>query len=184
MYAVIAPGLKGVYSNVSAVNKITALYPYTKFRKFKTEEECWAFLGQHSNKHGLDEVKDFGDTFNKHKVRMEYFIQGTSIYYNYHTQGLGEIRVRSTEALIENRLALVKAEITDTVLDPSSISGHIIAIYRGIKLLGDFIDVEVVVPDHSIYYAIRSYSGTNRAITRLANYIESRLGNISITLRR
>ena len=72
----------------------------------------------------------------------------------------------------------------NVIVDGDTISGHIIAIYNGIKLLGDFIDVEVVVPDHSVFYAIRSYTGNNRAITRLKDYLKVRLGKVSVTLRR
>ena len=35
MYAVVAPGLKGIYEDPKVIDKIMALYPYTKFRKFQ-----------------------------------------------------------------------------------------------------------------------------------------------------
>ena len=161
MYAVVAPGLKGIYEDPKVIDKIMALYPYTKFRKFQTEEE-----------------------FDKHHVVMEYFIRNPNVYFNYDTSKLGTLRLVKDTAIIENRTNLIKAMIPNLIVDRESISGNIIAIYNGIKLLGDFIDVEVVVPDHSIFYAIRSYTGNNRAIARLKDYLKVRLGKVSVTLRR
>lgn len=184
MYAVVAPGLKGIYEDQKVIDKIMALYPYTKFRKFQTEEECWAFLERYENNHGIEEIRDFGDTFDKHHVVMEYFIRNPNVYFNYDTSKLGTLRLVKDTAIIENRTNLIKAMIPNLIVDRESISGNIIAIYNGIKLLGDFIDVEVVVPDHSIFYAIRSYTGNNRAIARLKDYLKVRLGKVSVTLRR
>lgn len=184
MYAVVAPGLKGIYHDPKVIDRILTLYPYTKFRKFKTEEECWQFLERNTNKHGIEEISDFGDTFSHHRVKMEYFIRTPNLYYNFDTSGLGTLRVVNQRAIIENRTSLIKALIPNMVVDADTISGHIIAIYNGIKLLGDYVDVEVIVPDHSIFYAMHSYTGQNRNISRLSTYIKSRLGKVSVTLRR
>ena len=184
MYAVVAPGLKGVYEDYTAIERILVLYPYTKFRKFETEAECWEFISRNENKHGLEDITNFGDTFEKHHVLMEYFIRNSNLYYNFDTKTLGTLRLVGDRALIENRNGLIKAQINNVAVDSNKIQGHIIAIYQGIKLLGDFIDVEVIVPDHSIFYAIRSYTGENRAIKRLQDYLRSRQGKVSITLRR
>lgn len=184
MYAVVAPGLKGIYDDPKVIDKILALYPYTKFRKFKTEDECWGFLNRYENNHGIEEIRDFGDTFAQHHVVMEYFIREPNLYFNYDTSKLGTLRIVRDAAVVENRTNLIKAMLPNVIVDSATISGHVVAIYNGIKLLGDFIDVEVVVPDHSIFYAIRSYTGTNRNIIRLKDYIQKRLGKVSITLRR
>lgn len=182
MYAVVAPGLKGIYEDPKVVDRILALYPYTKFRKFRTEEECWAFLARHENNHELTSMHNFGDTFDRHRVIMEYIIKSPNLYFNYDTHMLGTLRLTSERAVIENRTNLVKAMIPNVIVDAAMIGGHIIAIYNGIKLLGNFIDVEVVVPDYSIFYAMRSYSGNDRVIRRLRDYIDTRLGKVSVTM--
>ena len=38
-YAVIVPGMSRVFKRWSDVERIIALYPYPKYRKFETEEE-------------------------------------------------------------------------------------------------------------------------------------------------
>lgn len=184
MYAVVAPGLKGVYEDYSMIERILSLYPYTKFRKFDTEAECWEFINRNENKHKIEEITNFGDTFDKHRVIMEYFINNSTLYFNFNTKNLGTLRLINDRAIIENRNGLIKAQINNVVVDSEKIQGHIIAIYQGIKLLGDFIDVEVIVPDHSIFYAIRSYTGTDRTIKRLQDYLRTRQGKVSVTLRR
>ena len=100
MYAVVAPELKGIYEDPKVIDRILALYPYTKFRKFSTEEECWAFLERYENNHSIEEIKDFGDTFNKHHVVMEYFIRNPNIYYNFDTSNLGTLRIVKDTAVI------------------------------------------------------------------------------------
>ena len=100
MYAVVAPGLKGIYEDPKVIDKIMALYPYTKFRKFQTEEECWAFLERYENNHGIEEIRDFGDTFDKHHVVMEYFIRNPNVYFNYDTSKLGTLRLVKDTAII------------------------------------------------------------------------------------
>lgn len=184
MYAVVAPGLKGIYEDPRIIDRILALYPYTKFRKFATEDECWEFIRRNENTHGLEDITDFGDAFPKHHVKMEYFIWNSNIYYNFDTHLLGTIRILDKEAVVENRANLIKVMLPNIIVDPNTISGHIIALYNGIRLLGDYIDVSVTVPDHSIFYALHSYTGNNRAITRLRRYLDSRLGKVSVTLKR
>lgn len=117
MYAVVAPGLKGIYEDPKVIDKIMALYPYTKFRKFQTEEECWAFLERYENNHGIEEIRDFGDTFDKHHVVMEYFIRNPNVYFNYDTSKLGTLRLVKDTAIIENRTNLIKAMIPNLIVD-------------------------------------------------------------------
>lgn len=182
MYAVVAPGVKGIYLDYKEVEKVQALYPYAKFRKFRTEEECWRFIRLNENQHTVEQISNFGDTFNRHRVVMSYFIRSPNLYYNFKTKGVGTLHIEDGNAIIEHRSDLIKALIPNVIVDPEKISGHIIAIYNGIKLLGDYIDVEIIVPDHSIFYAIHSYSGNNWTINKLNKHIRSRIGNVSITL--
>lgn len=184
MYAVIAPGIRGIYQDYKEVEQIRSLYPYAKFRKFRSEEECWTFLDRNENKHGLERITNFGDTFDRARVVMSYIIRPPNLYYNFITKGIGVLRIDSSNSIVENRNDLIKVQLSNVIVDPEKIRGHIVAIYNGIKLLGDYIDVEVIVPDHSIFYAIHSYTGKDWTISKLNKHIRSRLGNVSITLRR
>lgn len=182
MYAVVAPGLKGVYEDQKTIDRILALYPYTKFRKFQTEEECWRFLARYENNHGIDEIYNYGETFNTHFVTMEYFVRD-SLYYNFRTEKLGYIKVVYPNALVENRSNLIKVKLDNIVANNDSIFGHMIAIYHGLKIIGGFIDVNIVVPDHSVFYAVHSYTGNNRVIGRVKDLMRKRQGKVALTLK-
>ena len=182
MYAVVAPGLKGIYEDEKSIERILALYPYTKFRKFKTEQECWDFLARNNNNHGIDEITCYGDTFSTHYVTMEYFIRD-SIYYNFYTDRVGYIKVVYKDAIVENRSDLIMVKLDNIVADNNTIWGHMIAIYHGLKIIGELMDVNIIVPDHSIFYALHSYTGNNRVIGRVNSLIKQRLGNVALTLR-
>lgn len=181
-YAVIAPGIHTVYDDYSSVERIMALYPYPKFRKFSDEKLAWEFVRRHENKHAYTYINKYGDTFNKHFVKMEYFIGENSVYYNFRTQNLGYIKIISDKALVENRANLIKAELKNTSLNNEMITGHLIAIYHGLSLIGEFIDVDVTVPDHSIFYALMTYKGSNKVILRVLEQIRNRMGKLSVTM--
>ena len=183
IYGVVAPGISGVYENFDYVRRIQTLYPYCKFRKFHTESEAWNFVKRYENKHAFTTLTHYGDTFDKLCVKMEYFIENDTIYYNFRTKGVGTIKLYSDTAIINNRSDLIMAELRDVHLNPMMISAHMIAIYHGLVLLGDYLDVDVLVRTHSVYYALMSYTGNNRVIRRTTEKIKHRLGNLSVTLR-
>jgi hypothetical protein len=181
-YAVIAPGIHTVYSDFKSVERVMALYPYPKFRKFKKEEDAWAFVKRNKNKHKFTYLNKYGDTFDNMYIRMEYFIGKSSIYYNFFTKKLGYVKIISEKAIIENRANVITAELPNTFLDNDMITGHLIAIYYGLQMIGEFIDVDITVPDHSILYTLISYSGNNEVILRVKNLIKSRTGKISVSM--
>lgn len=181
-YGVVAPGIHAVYEDFAPVKRIMTLYPYPKFRKFKTEEEAWAFVKRHQNKHVYSGITKYGDTFDNHYVKMEYFIGDNSLYYNFRTDKIGYIKIISNKATVQNRTSLIMARIDNISLNRDMISSHLIAIYHGLDLIGDFIDVDVTVPDHSIFYTLMTYSGYSKVINRVLTQIRDRLGKLSVSL--
>ena len=65
----------------------------------------------------------------------------------------------------------------------SLISNHLIAIWHGLQIIGTMIDVDIQVPDHSIFYALMTYKGKNKTITRVREYIDRRPAKVSVSLR-
>ena len=184
MYAVVAPGLKGVYYNYTEVERILALYPYTKFRKFRTEEECWAFINRNTTKRTFGVVNTYGDVFSNFYVTMSYFIQKDRILFSYDTSRVGYIRIEDPKLIIENGRDYINVIMNNIFLDNSTIMGHMIAIYQGVNTLGDFLDVNIIVPDHSVFYALNSYSGKNRIILKTRNYLKERTARYAVSVRR
>lgn len=183
MYAVIAPGLHGVYSNYSNVEDILAVFPYTKVRKFKTEEDCWKFINRNINKHKFGKITTYGNTFKELYARMEYFIQEDRVCYNFDISHVGFMRIAYKDAVVSNHRNNIKVMLPNIYLDNDMIQGHMIAIYHGVKILGSFIDVDIIVPDHSIFYALKTYTGNNRIVKKTQQELAKRLGEFSITIR-
>ena len=161
-----------------------SIYPYPKFQKCFSEEEAREWLREHSRVITSEDRELYGNVVCCGYARVEYFIHGGITYYNVYTKRVGYLRIDPTEHIsVDNRRELIKIKVKDTVLDDYIIQHHIIAINRILKLIGDFVDVDVVVPDLSIYLAAVKYTGKDYSIRSLQRIISNRLGGFSVTVR-
>ena len=179
-------GISLVTDNYSEIDLLQTLLPYSSYRKFYTHEEAYSFV---SNK----EVEDFeitmntyGDVFDNLHVTVTYFITDEGLYFNIDTSKLGDVRFTSTssDVVIENSFDNTRVYISSLKLDDDRISSHAIAIYKILQVIGDLLDVNIVVPNHSIYYMLTAYTGTKITISRLLRLIEQRSGNVAVTLNK
>ena len=77
-YAIVAPGISGVYSEWKSIERIKALYPYPKFAKFEYEVDAynWLKANKYSNKrHG---IYNYGSTFHDRYIDVKYKIVSTT----------------------------------------------------------------------------------------------------------
>ena len=58
-----------------------------------------------------------------------------------------------------------------------------VAVRRILKILGEYADVDIIVPDISIYLAATKYTGKNYMVRGLQQDIQNRLGAVSFTVR-
>lgn len=181
-YAIVAPGVSGVYDNYQYIKRIKTLYPYCKFRTVVDEEAGWEFVRRYRNLHKFVQLYKYGNTFKTMCVCMEYFIYNNSVYYNFRTEKVGNIKLCKEGANIDHRYGLIMVELPNMKLNKDTILGNLIAIFHGLDLLGDFLDVDITIPNHSVFYSLMTYSGSDRRILRVREKIENRLGNISLTL--
>lgn len=183
-YALTGHGISGVYFNWKEVEELAAIFPYCRYRKFKTEDECWEFVKRyHSSKASLSMTK-YGNTFDKLFVRMSYTMSKDTMYFNYNTEHFGRIRLDPAQnQLIQYtaKYVLVK-EPSPICLDRQTIISHLEVINRGVEILGELVDVDIVVPDHSIYYALTAYSGDDEYINTLKERVHDRVAGVSFTL--
>lgn len=184
-YAVVVPGISNVFDRWQDVERIISLYPYPKFRKFATYEECWEYVKRNTYKRFYKDIYKYGETFDNLYVTMEYFIRNDKVCYNYFTKKIGYIAIECDDANIEvvNRMQSIKVTMKETYLNDNLISNHIIAIWHGLRIIGDYIDVDIKVPDHSIFYALMTYKGNNKIINKVRNYIDARTACVSVTLK-
>ena len=185
MYAVVAPGYTGIHADIKDVKNLLAIHPYLKFSKVRTEEGGWEYINTHKVSRRVAGVWNYGSTFPQCHVKMEYIIgRDSTIYLNYDTSRFGTVKIANVDVPLDQRSGRISARLDSYVIDRNRISGHMVAIKAGLELIGELIDVEVIIPDYSIYYALRSYTGTkNREVLRVQEYIKQRIGEVSITLK-
>ena len=184
-YAITGPGISCVTQSWPRVHEIAQMFPYCKYRKFDNEQACWDFVKRYSRKSSSLGMTRYGDTFKDLYVSMRYIIRPDRLYFTYNTKKFGNIRLEDMDnSLVEYRGSVIMVEEPPTsVFNNSTIVSHLKAINRGIEIIGEFIDIDVTVPDHSIYYAITVYSGQNKELQDLRDRIQGRLAEVSFTLR-
>lgn len=182
-YAYVGGGIKTVLTDFKDVKDLQLKHPYSSFRKFHKQDKAWEWLDRRKDIGEARDVIRYGDTFQHCYVTMEYFIRGEEVYYNFRTPKVGQLFITTEDknVAIENRKEVIKVKVSKVHL-ADTILGHLAAIYQGVKILGELIDIEIIVPDHSIFYAITMYNGKDTRIHRLQNLLKNRVANYSVTL--
>lgn len=185
MFAVVANGIQTICKTQRQLDNILALYTYPKFQKFNREEDALKWIRQHSRVSWSNIYKQYGDTSGAGFLEIKYEIQNNTIAYNIDTEQLGYIGAISDDkdVAIRNGRTSIDIIVSNVVLDDLKISSHIIAIRRVLRLLGPYVDIDVLLPDMSVYLAITEYKGKNYIIRGLKQDIASRLGGVSFTVR-
>lgn len=185
MFAVVANGMQYICKTPRQLDCICAIYPYPKFKKVRNKDEAYAWLKQNSRSVASSSFSNYGDTAKSGYAVVEYFISDNTIYANIFTENIGFIKIPPTEGVaIDNRTDLIKVKIKNIVLDDMVINHHILAIRRLLKLLGDFVDVNIKLPDMSIYLALTKYRGENYMIQAAQKEIRQRLGGVSFSVNQ
>ena len=184
MYAVVAPGFSNVYSSWYDVERIKKLYPYPKFCKVRNEAEAYEWIRRNSYGTGLSRVYNYGDTFSDLYIYVTYKIGPDCVYYVLDTSRIGNIRIHSSEALIEYKGDKIYIKYPNLFITNESIAGHMSIVYNLLILVGDYIDVNIELPYYSIFYALTSYSkGKCRSIQVVQDLISARLGAVAYSLK-
>lgn len=187
MYVAIGSGKTKILETKQELQQFQAVYPYVKWHYCLTKEEALNFIRQNQRKIYDTRVKHFGSaTPQGGFIGIEYFIDGKNLYYNLNLKSFGKTRVMpdpDNGILVDNRESLIKVKILNTRLDNMVIMHHGIAIQRILRLLGEFVDVDITVPDMSIYIAFTSYNGRDTAIKRVQEFLKSRVGGVSFTVK-
>lgn len=185
MFAFIGSNITTIVDSINELNLLIATNQYPKFKKFKDREKALSWLRANSRGFHSDKIIKYGDTSYSGYVQIVYFIDEDerSIFYNIDTTEFGDLYIRKSNDYIQDRrLGNIKVKVLNTVLNNSLIAHHCIAIRRILNILGEYIDVDIVVPDMSIYYAITSYKGNVTNIRVLQELLRTRLGSYSLTV--
>lgn len=185
LYAVTAPGFSCVYSNWHMVERVRVFYPYLKWKKVYTQEQAQQFIERNKCIPKANLVYNYGDTFKNMYVTATYDILDSSVKYVIDTQNIGKIHVNKTNFVVEYKARAIHAVLPNIYLSTESISSHMSAIYNLLILLGEYVDVNLVVPNYSILYALAFYNaGYHRQVCFVQNYVRSRFAKVGFTLKR
>ena len=184
MYALVANGYQGIVKTKRELDALIAIYPYPKFRKFYTEEDARKFIRSNTRRYDFN-IREYGDTYERGFITIEYFISKQGILANCITNKAGDIYLihEDENVIIDKRSDFLKIKVKNVELDDKLIPHHLVAIKRLLLLVGDAASVCLVVPDISIYIALTSYKGANQQILSIQNMIHKRLGTVSYTIR-
>lgn len=186
MYAVVAPGIKGVYKYPRDIERILQAYPYARFHKFPTEEQCYAWLAENTTSRKLETIKDYGDAFPECAVVMSYFVYNDYLYVNCDTTNFGQMRIHvppDSPVELDQKPYMCSFKVRFTV-KARPIQQNLLALVKALQIIGDEIDLVIKVPDHSIFYALRSYTGKDPLVKRAQEAVQKRVGGTSVSLVR
>lgn len=185
MYAVVAPGFSCVYSDWHSVARIKALYPYPKWIKCETQEQAMEFIRRNKSSKRLTKIYNYGDTFSDLYVTVHYKIFSDCICYVVNISKVGSVRIpEDPNTLIEYKGDKIFIKALNIKVSNESLAGHMSAIYGILKMLGPYLDVNLIIDYYSIFYCLTAYSkGKNRSVSIVRDLIDSRLCKVAFTLQ-
>lgn len=184
-YSFVSPEISLVTQDIDKINRLHLIHPYASFRRHETEEKALARVERLKKEGKLTTLKKYGNTFKDLYVTVKYFITEDAVYCNIYSQKFGmlDLSTTSKHVKIMNKPGLSTIKF-DAKLNDDLIISHLIVIYNVLKILGPYIDVDFVIPDRSIFYALFKYTGSRADLRRVKEFIDSRLGEISVTIER
>ena len=186
MYAFISNEYRAVVTTERQLEFLISIYSYPKFKRVKSYEEARSYFSENERKVFSAGFNKFGKGYDIGYISIEYFIGGdNNIYYNIYTKHFGFIKLVNVPSNVKQDASydLLKIKICGVVLNNGLIAHHCIAITNILKLLDDFINVELILPDISIYLACTKYRGSNFSIKQTLECIDKRFGDTYFTVR-
>ncbi len=159
-------------------------YPYSKYRKFRTEREAWAYIEKNRFFYKGNRILHTGFNDKDFSVIAKYYIYKGNLYINYI---LPETIDGSISNIFENVTVtktlenVVMVEVDGLELNFNSAKSHAKAVCKIIQLLGRIVDIDIYVYDNSIYYASYYYKGNCREYLDLQLALKSRVGKVGYT---
>lgn len=184
MYAVVAPGISGIYYDWKQVERVHALYPFAKWSKCYNEQEAREFIKRNTSKHVVKQLYNYGDTLKDLYVDAKYRIGKDCLYIVYDTSRVGLLRINRDDLIIEYKGYKIYIKVENTFLSDTTIASHMSAIHTILNIIGPYVDVNITLPNFSIFYALTSYKGKrSRSISLTQELIDRRLCKVAYTLK-
>lgn len=183
MYVVVAPGFASICKTWSEVERIKKIYFYPKFAKVNSEEEAQQFIKRNTMTHFVTSVYNYGNVLDALHVKVHYRIAENCIYAKVDTSKIGAVKFMCHDELVEYHGDFTYIRINNIHLSDETIASHLSAICNILAFLGDWLDVQLYLPNFSIYYALTGYTGSRLQAAKFTrDFIKRRKGNVSYSL--
>lgn len=185
MYAFVSNEYRAIVYSQRQLDFLNSVYTYPQFKKVENIAEAKAFFNSCNRKFIESGLNKYGRDSETGYISIQYFIDGKNIYCNVNTKHFGFIKLNNLPKNVkqDSSYDLLKLKICNVVLDNSLIAHHCTAIVNILSLFDKFINIELILPDISIYLACTKYKGKNYSIRNLQNVISSRLGGTFYTMK-
>jgi hypothetical protein len=169
------------------VRNLVLAYPYASFRKFRYEEAAWDFVSRKHRawtKSGSASIQNFGETIQELTADASFHITPDAVYCNVVLPDSLNVRVVSQEENISVscRRDLIMICNKQLTLKADSLRDRAVAMHSLLRLLGPFVDVNILVPDMSTFF-IFQYKGTKvREYVKLLELVNARSGKVGLSV--
>lgn len=185
MYAFVSNEYRAIVYSRRQLDFLCSVYSYPKFKKVVTEKEAKEFFNINCRTFFTPSMNKYGVVENIGYISIQYFIDGKNIYANIYTEHFGFIKLSKLPKNVKQDATydLLKLKICNVVLDNSLIAHHCTAIANILSLFDLYINVELILPDISVYLACTKYKGRNFSIKNLQRLLNSRMGTTFYTIK-
>lgn len=179
MYAFISNEYRTIVYTQRQLDFLISIYSYPQFKKVNSEYEAKQWFVEKDRSFIRNTKVRYGRKDKVSYISVEHFIANENIYYNIDTSKFGLIKFEEIprNAVQDVRFDLIKLKLKNVVLDDTLIAHHCIAISNILKILGPYPNVELILPDISVYLACTKYTGKNFVIQKTKREINDRYGD-------
>lgn len=185
MYAFVSNEYRAIVYSRRQLDFLCSVYSYPKFKKVLTEKEAKEFFALNNREFFTPSLKQYGKVNDIGYISIQYFIDGKNIYVNVFTKHFGFIKLSELPRNVKQDASydLLKLKICNVILNNDLIAHHCTAITNILSLFDLYINIELILPDISVYLACTKYRGKNFSIKNLQRLLNSRMGTTFYTIK-
>lgn len=185
MYAFISNEYRSIVYTQRQLDFLSSIYSYPKFKMVNTMAEANEFFAKNYREFYKPSLNQYGKVDDIGYISIQYFIDGRNIYVNVFTKHFGFIKLSNLPKNVKQDASydLLKLKICNVILDDSLIAHHCTAISNILSLFDLYINMELILPDVSVYLACTKYKGKNFSIRNLQSVLQARMGVTFYTIK-
>lgn len=185
MYAFVSNEYQTIVYTLGQLEFLRDIYTYPTYCKVNTIAEAKQFIAKCNRKIFNAPINQYGRESDASYITVQYFIDGKNIYVNINTSKFGFIKFSTLPSNVKQDASydLIKLKICNVALNDDLITHHCIAISNIMNIVDSFMNVELIIPDISVYLALTKYNGKNYAIKNTQKLISCRMGNTFYTIK-